>query len=44
VRNCILDGEMVGWDIKNATFLPKGMNIDVKSLGSPNDDGVIEVK
>ena len=43
VRNCILDGEMVGWDLAAGVFMPKGDNIDVKSLGVRNAEGHIDV-
>lgn len=32
VDSCIIDGEMVGWDTETNTFLPKGDNVDVKSI------------
>ncbi|XP_065834565.1 DNA ligase 4-like [Oscarella lobularis] len=34
VTSCILDGEMVGYDPVTECFMPKGENIDVKSLGA----------
>lgn len=32
VENCILDGEMVAWNVKGSFIISKGGNIDVKSL------------
>ena len=43
VRNCILDGEMIAWDTQANAFVAKGLNVDVKHLGVPDDDGVIRV-
>eukprot|EP00055_Hartaetosiga_balthica_P016236 m.101261 g.101261 ORF g.101261 m.101261 type:complete len:1007 (-) comp9062_c4_seq2:48-3068(-) len=37
VRNCILDGEMVGFDRTSRTIVLKGENFDVKAIGS---DGI----
>jgi hypothetical protein len=34
---------MVGWDLKHNRFMPKGDNIDVKNLGIPDEDGLVEV-
>eukprot|EP00731_Ephydatia_muelleri_P033438 Em0029g44a len=33
VNSCILDGEMVGWDPETESFVPKGENVDVKTVG-----------
>ncbi|XP_064401547.1 DNA ligase 4-like isoform X2 [Halichondria panicea] len=38
VKSCILDGEMVGWDVETESFLPKGDNVDVKALGGDDTD------
>jgi hypothetical protein len=40
VDNCILDGEMIGYDTKTKTFLTKDDNLDVKALGK--DTATIE--
>uniref|UniRef100_A0A5S6QX03 DNA ligase n=1 Tax=Trichuris muris TaxID=70415 RepID=A0A5S6QX03_TRIMR len=34
VRNCILDGEMIGWNRANKCFATKGEHVDVKQLRS----------
>ena len=34
ISSCILDGEMVGYDVTDDTFIPKGDNIDVKAINS----------
>ena len=34
ISSCLLDGEMVGYDVTDDTFIPKGDNIDVKAINS----------
>lgn len=33
IHSCILDGEMVGYNIEDGSIIPKGDNIDVKAIG-----------
>ena len=34
ISSCILDGEMVGYDVMDDSFIPKGDNIDVKAIST----------
>ena len=37
VNSCILDGEMVAWNVKGSFIVSKGANVDVKSLSSTGE-------
>jgi DNA ligase-4 len=37
VHQCIVDGEMVGWDPLTESYIPKGERVDVKALGEDED-------
>ncbi|XP_065897200.1 DNA ligase 4-like isoform X2 [Dysidea avara] len=40
VDNCILDGEMVGWNAATDSYISKGENVDVKALGHDEESDV----
>lgn len=37
MTSCIIDGEMVAWNVKGSFIVSKGENIDVKSISSTGE-------